>query len=210
MYIPPAFRVSDLSSLHEFIERHSFGILVSQHEGSPFAAHLPMLLDRSFGERGALLGHVARANPQWEDCGDQQVLALFSGPHAYISPTWYEAERVVPTWNYVAVHVYGRVRLVEGHADLLDIVQRSVEFYERSMPRPWTLNEPDIFVERMLKQIVGLHIEIERIEGKWKLSQNHPVERQENVIRALSERGDENSTAIASLMRARLEERALS
>lgn len=207
MYIPPAFLESNLSTLHEFIERHSFGLLVSQFDGSPFATHLPFLLDRAGGTLGTLVGHVARTNPQWEQILDQSVLAIFSGPHAYISPTWYEAERAVPTWNYVAVHAYGRVRLVEDDAGLLDIVRRSVEAYERSMPRPWTLGEVDTFVERMLKQIVGFRIEIERIEGKWKLNQNHPAERREKVVRALGERGDENSKAIADLMRRQLAER---
>jgi transcriptional regulator len=204
MYIPPAFLESDRSTLHEFIEGHSFGLLVSQHDGVPFATHAPFLLDRSAGSLGALLGHVARANPQWEQCAGQQVLAVFSGPHAYVSPTWYGAEQVVPTWNYVAVHVYGVVRLVEDQPGLRAIVGRTVEVYERSMPRPWRLGESGQFIERMLKQIVGLRIEIERIEGKWKLNQNHSVERREKVIRALAERGDENSSAIADLMRQRL------
>ena len=206
MYIPPAFLESDLPTLHEFIERHSFGLLVSQHNGSPFATHLPLLLDRTSSALGTLIGHVARANPQWEQCLGQPVLAVFSGPHAYISPTWYEAEHVVPTWNYVAVHASGRVRLVEDQPGLLDIVRHSVEVYEQSMPRPWSLGEADTFVERLLKQIVGFRIEIERLEGKWKLNQNHPVERREKVVRSLGERDDENSTAIAGMMRQQLGE----
>lgn len=205
MYIPPAFLESDLPTLHDFIERHGFGLLVSQQDGSPFATHLPLLLDRAAGPCGTLSGHVARANPQWEQCPGQQVLAVFSGAHAYISPTWYEAEHVVPTWNYVAVHAYGRVRLVEHQPDLLDLVRRLVEFYEGAMPRPWVLGESDLFVERLLQQIVGFRIEIERLEGKWKLNQNHPVERREKVVRALGERMDENSTAIAALMRQQLD-----
>ncbi len=208
MYVPPAFRESNLPALHEFIDHHSFGLLVSSHDGSPFATHLPLLLDRASGALGTLVGHVARANPQWEQCPGQEVLAVFSGPHAYISPTWYEVVPAVPTWNYVAVHAYGRVRLVEDEAGLLAIVRRSVEVYERSMPRPWSLGETDAFVGRMLKQIVGFRVEIERIEGKWKLNQNHPAERREIIIRALSERGDENSTAIAALMRQQLGEEA--
>src|SRR5262245_33499351 len=140
MYIPPAFLESDLPTLHEFIERHSFGLLISQHDGgAPFASHLPILLNRASGACGTLAGHVARANPHWRQWVGQQVLAVFSGPHAYISPTWYDAEQVVPTWNYVAVHAYGRVRLVEDHSSLLDIVRRSVEVYERSMPQPWSV-----------------------------------------------------------------------
>jgi transcriptional regulator len=204
MYIPEPFLESDLPTLHEFIEQNSFGLLVSQHDGSPFATHLPLLLDRTSGQFGTLLGHVARANPQWEQISNQRALAVFSGPHAYISPTWYEAENVVPTWNYVAVHAYGRVSLV-GDQDLLDIVRRSVELYEGSMPRPWSLGESNTYLERRLKQIVGFRIEIDRIEGKWKLNQNHPVERREKVIRALDECGDENSIAIAAMMRQQLE-----
>src|SRR5438445_13331101 len=109
MYIPAHFLESDLPTLHEFIERNSFGLLVSQCDGSPFASHLPFLLERSSGSRGTLVGHMARANPQWEQASGQRVLAVFSGPHAYISPTWYEADAVVPTWNYAAVHVTGHV-----------------------------------------------------------------------------------------------------
>jgi transcriptional regulator len=203
MYIPPAFLESDLPTLHEFIERNSFGLLVSQHNGSLFATHLPFLLDRSLGPYGTLLGHVARANPQWKQISGQRVLAVFSGPHAYISPTWYEAENVVPTWNYMAVHAYGQVRIV-GDQDLLDIVRHLVELHEGSMPRPWSLGESNAYLERGLKQIVGFRIEIDRIEGKWKLNQNHPAEHREKVIRALDERGDTNSTAIAALMRQQL------
>lgn len=200
MYVPPAFEETNLSELHDFIERHSFGLLVSQHSGAPFATHLPLLLDRSAGARGTLLGHVARLNPQWEQCGDQRLLAIFPGPHAYISPTWYESDHVVPTWNYVAVHAYGRAEVVDDRAALLDIVERTVAVYERSMPEPWSIGEADTFVERMLQQIVGFRIVIERLEGKWKLNQNHPVERREKVVRALRARGDENSIAIADLM----------
>jgi transcriptional regulator len=131
-------------------------------------------------------------------------LAIFSGPHAYISPTWYEAEQVVPTWNYAAVHAYGRVEVIEGEAALLGIVERSVGFYEQAIPRPWSFDASDSFVKRMLSQIVGFRIEIERIEGKWKLNQNHPIERRRKVVRALRERGSENAESIADMMQVTL------
>ena len=206
MYIPAAFQESDLATLHGFIERHSFGLIVSLHDGSLFASHLPFLLDRSAGRFGTLVGHMARANPQWERFTDEPCLAVFSGPHAYISPTWYEAENVVPTWNYAAVHAYGRARLVEDRPGLLDIVRRSVEVYEGSRPRPWSPGEPGTFIDRLLGQIVGFRMEIERLEGKWKLNQNHPAERRRKVVPALEGRGDANATAIAALMRQRLDE----
>ena len=150
MYVPSHYHQPDLKTLHDFIQRNSFGLLVSQLDGLPFATHLPFLLERESGEHGTLVGHTARANPQCAAAKDQTVLAVFSGPHSYISPSWYEAENVVPTWNYIAVHA------------------------------------------------------IEKLEGKWKLSQNHPVERQEKVVEALSSRGDENSQAISKMMSDRL------
>lgn len=204
MYIPAAFVEPDLSRLHDFIEQNSFAVLVSQVDGAPFASHLPILLDRAAGPRGALVGHMAKANPQWREAAGQTALVVFSGPHAYISPAWYEAEPVVPTWNYTAVHAYGRVQTIEDGATLLEIVRRSVQVYERGMPRPWSFDPSSTFVERLLGQIVGFRIEVEKIEGKWKLNQNHPVERRQKVIRALRERDDENAQAIAAMMEATL------
>ncbi|WP_020474846.1 FMN-binding negative transcriptional regulator [Zavarzinella formosa] len=201
MYIPPAFVESDLGKLHDHITKHSFGLLISQADGQPFATHVPFLLDRAAGPNGALVGHVARANPHWRSLAGETALAVFSGPHAYISPTWYEAENTVPTWNYSAVHAYGRVEIIEDSATLLGIVQETVRVYEQNMPKPWTFDGSAVFVERLLAQIVGFRIVIDRIEGKWKLNQNHPAERREKVIRALDGQGDENSQGIADLMR---------
>jgi transcriptional regulator len=204
MYIPAAFAETDLTKLHYFIEQNSFGLLVLQVDAVPFATHLPFLLERTAGPYGTLVGHMARANPQWRKAAGQTALATFSGPHAYISPTWYKAEQVVPTWNYTAVHAYGRVQVVEDEDALLDIVQRSVRVYEQAMPRPWSFDPSNMFAEQMLAQIVGFRIEIEKIEGKWKLNQNHPVERRKTVVRALQERGDENAQAVAAMMQAML------
>jgi transcriptional regulator len=204
MYTPAAFAETDLNRLHDFIERNSFGLLVSQVDGLPFASHLPFLIDRTAGRQGTLVGHLARANPQWREAAGQTALAIFSGPHAYISPTWYEAEQVVPTWNYTAVHAYGRVEVVEDKGALLEIVLEMVQVYERAMPRPWSFDPASTFVERLLAQIVGLRIEVEKIEGKFKLNQNHPAERRQKVVRALAEQGDENAQAVATMMRAML------
>lgn len=202
MYVPASFAETELTKLHDFIERHSFGILVSQVDGLPFATHLPFLLERTSGANGTLVGHMARANPHWRQMVGQTVLAIFHGPHAYISPTWYEAEQVVPTWNYAAIHACGPVQTIEDEGSLLNIVQKSVSFYEQSMPRPWTFDGEATFVRRLLAQIVGFRIEIDKIEGKWKLNQNHSAERRKNVVRALQERGDENDRAVAAMMQA--------
>ena len=118
---------------------------------------------------------MARANTQWREANGQTALVVFSGPHAYISPTWYEVEQVVPTWNYTAVHAYGRAEIVKDEGAVLEIVQRMVRVYERAMPQPWSFGDSGTFIERMLGQIVGFRIEIEKIEGKWKLNQNHSV-----------------------------------
>jgi transcriptional regulator len=202
MYIPSAFAETDLNKLHDFIEQNSFGLLVTEVDSQPFASHLPLLLERNVGPHGTLIGHMARANPQWRQAAGQTALAIFSGPHAYISPAWYEAEQVVPTWNYTAVHIYGRVEIFEDAETLLKIVEQSMRFYERSGPA--TIDGSATFVRKMLTQIVGFRIEITKIEGKWKLNQNHPLERREKVVRALSQRGDENALAIAAMMRSKL------
>src|SRR5258708_7170285 len=127
MYIPSAFAETDLATLHDFIQAHSFALLASHHDGQPLASHLPLLLDRATGVQGTLRGHMARANPQWRQADGTEVLAVFLGPHAYVSPTWYEADDVVPTWNYVAVHAYGTLRLIDDREALLAIVGEMVE-----------------------------------------------------------------------------------
>jgi transcriptional regulator len=202
MYVPPHFAVSDQAQLHDFIGRYSFGLLVSQVGGVPFASHLPLLLDRTAGPHGTLFGHMARANPHWRELANQPALAVFSGPHAYVSPTWYEAENVVPTWNYVAVHAYGRAEIVDDQAALLDIVQRSVAVYEAAMPRPWTFDGSSPYAGRQLGAIVGFRIEVERLEGKWKLNQNQPVERRRKVADILGGQSGDAPRAVAEMMRA--------
>jgi transcriptional regulator len=206
MYIPTAFAEPDLTRLHDFIEQNSFGVLVSQVDGVPFATHVPFLLQRTTGPHGTLVGHLARANPQWHEAGGQTALAIFSGPHTYVSPTWYEAEQVVPTWNYTAVHAYGRVQVIEDERALLDIVRDMLRVYEQAMPRPWSFDPSSTFAKRMLAQIVGFRIGIEKIEGKWKLNQNHPVERRKKVVRALQQRGGDDALAVAAMMQAMLPE----
>ncbi|QDU96750.1 FMN-binding negative transcriptional regulator [Lignipirellula cremea] len=201
MFIPPAFAEQDLARLHLFLIQNSFGLVVSQVDGAPFATHLPLLLQPAEGPLGTLTGHFARANPQWRQLVGQTVLVIFTGPHAYISPTWYEAENTVPTWNYTAVHVYGQIELVESGEPLLNILKETVQTYEQSKPQPWTLEGNEAITERLIEQIVGFRMVIEKIEGKFKLNQNHPAERRQKVIKALEEQGDENSLGLANLMR---------
>lgn len=200
MYIPSYFAETDRETLHAFIERHNFGVLVSQCGGEPFATHLPFLLERDNGPQGTLLGHVAKANLHWQELSGQTGLAIFSGPHAYISPTWYEAENVVPTWNYAAVHAYGKVEVLQEAQHLRAIVQALVTTYESSLPQPWKLEHSSAFIDKLLGQIVGFRIVIERLEGKFKLNQNQPAERREKVIQQLQNRGSHEELAVAALM----------
>ena len=205
MYTPAHFAEADLGKLQAAIEAYSFATLVSQQNGELTGSHLPLLLRRDAGGQfGTLLGHMAKANPQWEQAAGKEILAIFSGPHAYISPTWYQEERTVPTWNYVAVHAYGRLELVEDSGEKLDILRQTVDIYERNMPAPWPMPEAGEFLARLVDQIVAFQIPLGRLEGKWKLNQNHPLARRQRVIAALRSRPDEASREIAGLMEERL------
>ena len=205
MYVPAAFAENNPAKLYEFIRRYSFAVLTSNGPDGLIASHLPLLLDTEANadHHGYLLGHMARANPQWRQV-ENDVLAVFSGPHAYVSPSWYEEDGTVPTWNYVAVHAYGIFRVVEDQETLLEILRRSVRAYENPRPEPWLFDESAPHVEKMLKMIVGFRIEITRLEGKWKLNQNHSEARRHKVMTALADRPDDDSKAIASLMRENL------
>ncbi|HEX3725241.1 MAG TPA: FMN-binding negative transcriptional regulator [Pirellulales bacterium] len=202
MYIPPAFAESDRAKLVEFIAQHSFGLLVSRLDGQLFATHLPLLFDAQVAAGGQLLGHMARANPQWQDLSGQQILAVFSGPHAYISPRWYESDHVVPTWNYLAVHVVGTAEVIDNRETTACIIEQYVSTYERppAAGSAWTIDLSEPFMQNMLTMVVGFRIHIERIEGKWKLGQNHTSERRSNVVQHLSASDDPQSREIARLM----------
>jgi transcriptional regulator len=200
VYVPAAFAETDTARLHEFMRRYSFAALTSHGQGGLVASHLPLLLDADAGPHGHLLGHMARANPQWRDVRGE-VMVVFSGPHAYVSPSWYEEEGTVPTWNYVAVHAYGTFHIVEGRDGLLDIIRRLVWTYESPRPEPWPFDKSAPHVGTMLKAIVGFRVEITRLEGKWKLNQNHSEGRRRRVVQALEARPDEDARAIASLMK---------
>jgi transcriptional regulator len=205
MYIPPSFAETNQTTLFEFIERNNFGLLVSHGNSEPLATHLPFLLDRQDGQSGSLIGHMARVNPHWQ-AANRGVLIVFSGPHTYISPSWYESDNVVPTWNYVAVHVYGTLHVIEDEDATLKILRDFVTFHEKSMPTPWTLPNNEHFVKKLAESVVAFQVKISRMEGKWKLSQNHPRQRRERVIHALSSQRDENSQAIAAMMALALRE----
>ena len=201
MYIPAAFRESDTARLHEFMQQHGFALVTTDGAQGLVASHLPLLLDPSRGPLGTLIGHFAKANEQARDFGCE-ALVVFSGPHAYISPTWYETPNTVPTWNYVAVHAYGILKPVADRTALAGILEALVHQYEAPRPEPWVFDAGTEFHQKLLDAIVGFEIEITRLEGKWKLNQNHPPERRRRVIDALNSLGGDDRLEIARLMAA--------
>ncbi|MED3788556.1 FMN-binding negative transcriptional regulator [Peribacillus frigoritolerans] len=202
MYIPKHFQLKDEEIIYDFIEKYSFATLFSQHNGEPYATHLPLTLNK--GE-SALYGHFARPNEQWKDIEYQKVLAVFQGPHSYISPSWYETTMAVPTWNYVSIHLYGKMEIVEDQKVIFDSLNDMVKKYE-SPDSTYNLIDVDSrFIEGMSKGIVAFKIKITKIEAKAKLSQNHPVERQELIIKNLENTSQQDNIQVASLMKKNLE-----
>jgi transcriptional regulator len=183
MYVPKHFAGEDRAAMDAVIRDNPFGLLVGALDGSPYATHLPFLLD---GDR--LLAHFARANPHWKSIdGKTEMLAVFSGPHAYVSPRWYEAQQAVPTWNYAAVHVYGAPRVIDDPVAVRDLLDRLVGEYEGDA---WSLDGQEAdFTDRMSRAIVAFEMPIDRIEGKFKLSQNRPAEDRKRVADALDAGG---------------------
>ncbi len=200
MYTPKEYEVTDRSRLLEFMKENSFGILFSHTGDEPMATHLPFIIDEEAGDQGLILGHMAKANRQWRYADGQQVMVVFHGPHTYVSPTWYQAEDVVPTWDYVAVHATGIFRAFEDRKGMEETVARLTAQHEASQPQPWKMDYTTAYADQRLKQIVGFQIEITSLQGKWKLNQNHPEERRERVSEKLKTLGGEVNLQIAGLI----------
>lgn len=211
MYIPSHFEIEGRAEMHALIRTHSFATLVTTDaDGAPFATHLPFLLDTDSDEGGTLRAHMARANPQWRHFrAGQNVLVVFQGPHAYISPSWYETQPAVPTWNYMAVHAYGQPRLLEAE-DLKGLLYATVALYEGVGAEGWKFEmEPD-YVAQMMRGIVGFEIPLERLEGKRKMSQNRSETDRRQVVAALLTTGRASDAEVAALILPTESERSLS
>lgn len=209
MYLPPAFREDRIEVLHELIRETVLATLVSATaEGGVEATHLPLLLDPEPAPFGTLLGHLARANGHVRQLARaREAVAIFLGPEAYVSPSLYPSKRahgrVVPTWNYVAVHAIGTPELVEEPEALLDLVRQLTDRQEAGRAEPWAVSDaPPDFVAGQLKGIVGLRLRLTRIEGKLKLSQNRPAADREGVEQGLAASPDAGDRAVAARMRA--------
>ena len=208
MYLPPAFREDRLDVQHAFIRAHSLGTLVTVGADGLTANHIPFVVDADASTHGTLRGHLARANPQWRTLDpSQDALVVFQGPESYITPSWYatkaETGKVVPTWNFTAVHAWGRPRVVEDTHWLARQIAGLTAMHEGGRAEPWSVSDaPADFVAAQMKGIVGIEIEIVRIEGKWKVSQNRPHADRDGVVRGLTAAGDERSMAVARLVAA--------
>ena len=205
MYRPPAFQDDDRDSIHATIRACRLATLVTATQAGPFGTPLPLMLEPGEGEHGTLYGHIAKANPQWRLPAIGPAMAIFMGPDAYISPGWYAAKRehgkVVPTWNYVAVHAYGPAEFFEDADRLLDVVTRLTNQHEAARLEPWAVDDaPAPFVTAQLKGIVGLRLPISKLEGKRKLSQNRSQPDRVGAIEGLSASADPIDQVMAGLI----------
>jgi len=207
LYQPEAFREQDTAALHALIEAYGFATLISPDAEDPPISHLPLLLDRTRGPLGTLIGHMARGNPHARRLrANPGVLALFHGPHTYVSPSWYAHHPSVPTWNYAVVHAHATAQVIEDPAALEQMVRALVERQEAGRPQPWRMDLPSGYLDRMLRGIVGFELRIEQLAGKFKLSQNRPGDDVERVAQALAE-GSAEDQEVARLMHEALEAR---
>ena len=205
MWTPRSFRESDPERLWALVEAHPFAIVVGPGPDGLMATHLPLFVEGDQGPNGTLIGHLARANPHWKAWADgPELLVIFRGPHAYISPNWYENQVTVPTWNYAAVHVYGRPRLVHDRAELLKMTSRLTRIHEDSVPGEWTLDHARDVLGPELKAIVGFEIPVDRVIGKFKLNQNRSREDRVGVAAALAESQRSEDRGVAGLMEQQL------
>lgn len=203
MYIPPLHKEDRIDVLHEAIRGTGLATLVTTTPDGLIASHIPLLLDPEPAPYGTLIGHLARPNPQARGAIGE-ALVIFQGPEAYITPSWYATKRdtakVVPTWNYVAVHAYGTIEFFDDKERLRDIVTRLTRRQEEARAEPWAVTDaPADFIDTMLKGIVGLALPIARLEGKWKMSQNRPAEDRAGVVAGLT--GEERPDVAALIPR---------
>ena len=205
MYLPPHFRDDDLPGIHAMMQATRLPTLVTATADGLIGTPLPLILDMDEAPQGVLYGHVSKANPQWKTAPQGDAMAIFMGPDAYVSPSWYatkqETGKVVPTWNYVAVHAYGPVEFFEDDDRLLQIVTRLTEKHEQGRDRPWAVSDaPEDFVRAQLKGIVGLRLQITRLDAKRKVSQNRSAADRAGVAAGLSASADARDRAVAGLI----------
>ena len=208
MFIPKPFREIDKGVLHDLIAANPFGILIGQCDGAPFASHIPFVLDRTAGTNGALIGHVAKNNPHGDLFdGATTLLAVFEGPHAYVSPRWYAPGDAVPTWNYAVVHAYGAAHEVTDIDTVRAQQEALIATFEGTGPDAWSMaGQPARYIEGMLRGVTAFEMPIDRLEGKFKLSQNRPETDRANVATVLAKSERETERDLAALMQSRADQ----
>jgi transcriptional regulator len=200
MFIPHEYKNENLADVKSFLREHSFGILLSQGDGRISGTHIPMELDIDENGNDVLVGHIAKANPQSKNLrNEEDILAIFNGPHSYISSSWYEEERV-PTWNYVAVHIYGKVQIMEGPA-LIAALKKLVDKYEQHSKNPVSVAKMSSRTMKQVHGIVGFSIKINEVQAAYKLSQNRTTTDYHNITTELEKEGSANAKAISEVMK---------
>lgn len=206
MYIPKHFDQSDIPVLHELIRSRPLSTVVTLSSGGLDANHIPLHLSAEPSPLGTLRGHVARANPIWSDLAPNvDALAIFHGPDAYITPSWYptkaETGKAVPTWNYAVAHAYGTLRVIDDPSWLRTHLEALTAQHEAAFEKPWQLSDaPPDYTEKLMGAVVGIEIVITRLQGKWKASQNQPPQNRAGVIRGLEENGCPQASAMAAFI----------
>ncbi|MBW4889690.1 FMN-binding negative transcriptional regulator [Mucilaginibacter sp. HMF5004] len=199
MYIPKHFQNTDNASILEFIRKYSFGTLITSQDNIPVATHLPFLVEERDGEL-ILVSHLAKANPQEKQLPAGEALVIFTEPHAYISPKHYEKEQSVPTWNYIAVHAYGKATIIEAEDELLAMMEKMITQYDTAYLNQWN-NLPAEFKTRMFKGIVAFEIKVTSLQAKNKLSQNRSETERKSIIESFEKSDDTNEVEIAKYMK---------
>jgi transcriptional regulator len=200
MYVPPLFAVKDVAQLQDFMDEFNFATVVTHRDGELTASHIPFWLDRGVEPYGVLRAHVAIGNPQLKDFqAGSQALVIFQGPHSYVSPSWYVKPENVPTWNYTVVHASGVPKILDQPA-MLALLKDLVAKHEKPFERPWDFDPDATWIQKQLPQIAGFEIQIEKLQGKFKLNQNRTAEDRAGVIQTLSASEDPMQRAVGSLM----------
>lgn len=200
MYVPECFKETAPELIDEFLSNNPFGMLVTTHEGTPFVCHLPFMYEPDTGDKGRLLFHMARANSQWEHLLlSNEVLVVFQGPHAYVSPSWYVSPGV-PTWNYAVVHVRGYPRIIESKTDVEAMLEQLTATHEQHMSNPWKSDGSCETRPKSLSMIVGFEVQINDVEAKFKLSQNRSVEERRRIAHELVSSNNQAAVAVGKLM----------
>jgi transcriptional regulator len=203
VYTPSHFEMRDRAAIARLMHDYPFATLITPATAEPFISHLPLLLVAGSEPHGTLIGHMARANPHWEAAANVESIAIFHGPHAYVSPSWYaEPSKAVPTWNYAAIHAHGTLEVIRDTAETRGVLDALVDRFEASRELPWEFAMPERQRDALVGAIVAFRLRIRRLTAKFKLSQNRPAEDQARVAAALDSEGYADAASVAAWMRA--------